>query len=160
MNLEKMQSRELLLLYANILDELKTRKILRTKNNPVGDYAEWLVKAALGYELQTNSNSGFDAIDKDGIRYQIKSRRITEENKSTQLSAIRNLDRKDFDFLIVVLFDREFQISRAIQLPHSTVEKHAKYRDHVNGHILHVRSTLLADSTVVDITNILKKVEV
>jgi len=159
MIIEKIPTRELLSLHSNILIELKNRKILRTKNNPVGDYAEWLVHTAFGYELQTNSNHGFDAKDTDGTRYQIKARRITPDNKSTQLSAIRNLGEKDFDFLIVVLFDQEFTAYKAVQIPHSTVEKYAKYRKHVNGYVLRVMNTLLVDPTVIDITDQLKKVE-
>mgnify|MGYP007072891007 CR=1 FL=1 len=158
--IEEASTRELLLLHSNILIELENRKILRTKNNPVGDYAEWLVHTALGYELETNSNHGFDAKDTDGTRYQIKARRITPENKSTQLSPIRNLDGRKFDFLIVVLFDQYFTISKAIQIPHLVIEKYAKYRQHVNGYILSVRSALLADPTVIDLTDILKKVNI
>ena len=33
---------ELLKCFADVLDELKERGVVRTRNNPVSDYAEWL----------------------------------------------------------------------------------------------------------------------
>ena len=46
---------ELLRCFANILDELKERKVVRTRNNPVADYAEWLVTRQFGLSLERSS---------------------------------------------------------------------------------------------------------
>jgi hypothetical protein len=81
---------ELLQRYYEILDELRSRDIVRTSNSPIGDYAEWLVAKQLGLSLVANSNSGYDAIDSSGVKYQIKGRRVTVRNRSRQLSAIRS----------------------------------------------------------------------
>lgn len=91
---------QLLNQYTQILDELRERGVIRTENSPIGDYAEWLVAKCLGLTLKKSSNSGYDAIDTEGVKFQIKSRRITPKNPSTQLSAIRNLESQDFDYLI------------------------------------------------------------
>ena len=96
-DLAKYSEKELLRLHASVIDELKRRKIVRTKNNPVGDYTEWLVSKTLRLELANNSVSGYDATDADGTRFQIKGRRVTSDSRSRQLGAIRNLDAKDFD---------------------------------------------------------------
>jgi len=40
MNFEKLSNLELLQLHSSILNEFKHRKVIRTKNNPVGDYTE------------------------------------------------------------------------------------------------------------------------
>lgn len=82
---------DILQLYAHALEELRRREVLRSSNNPSGDYGELLFSRAFGWQLQNNSSSGYDAIDGDGIRYQIKCRRITPHNPSRQLSYIRNL---------------------------------------------------------------------
>jgi hypothetical protein len=93
-------------LHSSIIDELKRRNVVRTRNNPVGDYTEWLVKRALKLQLSNNSKMGYDAKDnRKNIKYQIKGRQITSDNKSKQLSVIRKLEDKKFDFLIAVLFD-------------------------------------------------------
>ena len=46
---------QLLQCFADILDELKERRIVRTRNNPVADYAEWLVTRQLGLSLERSS---------------------------------------------------------------------------------------------------------
>lgn len=52
---------QLLKLYADVLVELKKRNVVRSSNNPVSDFCEWLVADSLGLTLQPNSTSGFDA---------------------------------------------------------------------------------------------------
>lgn len=148
--LSTMSEKELLQLQASVIDELRERGVVRTKNNPLGDYTEWLVSKALGLELATNSAAGYDATDADGIRYQIKGRRITPENQSRQLSAIRNLAEKDFDFLAAVVFDEHYSIIDAVIVPHVLVGEYASYRKHVNAHVLHLRGAILNDSRIKD----------
>jgi len=147
-NLKTMEIKELLILQASITDELKDRKVVRTKNNPLGDYTEWLVGTALGLELQTNSKAGYDGITENGIRVQIKGRRITPENKSRQLSAIRKYEEKDFDDLAAVIFDENFEIIDAVLIPHEVVGEYASYREHVNAHILILKGPILCDPRV------------
>jgi hypothetical protein len=84
--------------YASILDALRDREIVRSANNPLSDYAELLFCNAYGWKREGNSASGHDAIDTSGVRYQIKARRITPHNRSRQLSAIRNLDKRPSTF--------------------------------------------------------------
>ena len=108
--LEQHSSIELLQLHSSIIEELKQRGVVRTKNNPVGDYTEWLVAKGLGLELANNSSAGYDGMDNDGLKIQIKGRRITPDNKSRQLGAIRNLELQDFDRLAAVIFDENYEI--------------------------------------------------
>jgi hypothetical protein len=129
----------LLAAHSAILDELKARKILRSRNNPTGDYAEWLVSARLGE-----------------VRYQIKGRRRTSDKPSTQLGVIRNLDEEDFDLLAAVVFDEDWSVAFAALIPHAVVREVATYRKHVHGHVMHLRSSLLLRPDVQDITAKLK----
>lgn len=147
---------ELLAAHSAVLDELRKREVIRSKNNPTGDYAEWLVSKKLGLTLETNSAKGFDAKDKHGLRYQIKGRRVTQENKSTQLGVIRNLDSKDFDFLVAVVFDENWQVQTAAKIPHQTVHLLAAFRAHQNGHIMHLRTSIFNNPSVEDISNVLR----
>jgi hypothetical protein len=78
-HLSKLSEKDLLMLHAEIIDELRPRKVVRTRNNPVGDYTEWLVAKALKLELANNSSAGYDGTDENGLRYQIKGRRTTPE---------------------------------------------------------------------------------
>ena len=72
---------------------------------------------AFGWKLQNNSSSGYDATDANGIRYQIKCRRITPRNPSRQLSFIRNLPDIPFDILAGVLLNENFKVLRAVLVP-------------------------------------------
>ena len=147
-NLKELSIKELLQLQAAATNELKERDVVRTQNNPLGDYTEWLVAKAMGLDLSANSKAGYDGIDSNGTRIQIKGRRITQKNKSRQLSAIRKYDEKDFDFLVAVIFDESFDIIDAVLVPHEVVGKYASYREHVNAHILFIKEPLLSDPEV------------
>jgi hypothetical protein len=124
----------LLALYATILDELRDRGIVRSTNNPVGDYAEYLVATALGLRLVDNATSGFDAIGADDQLYQIKARRLTPRNPSRQLGFIRGLDAPGdpFDLMAAVLFEADFGVMRAVLVPVEVVRARAVRVDSVN----------------------------
>lgn len=146
---------DLLRYYADILDELKHRDVVRTSNNPVGDYAELLVAQKLGFSLERNSKSGYDATDPTNKRIQIKSRRLSSASGNRRLSVIRNLDSKEFDYLVGVLFNRDFTVKEAYKIPHDTISDYARFSEHQNGHILSLRGGILSDPRVNEITRIL-----
>lgn len=143
---------DLLRLHARVIDELRRRDVLRSKNNPVGDYAEWLVASRLGMSLEGKSNAGYDAIDAAGVRFQIKARRVTSDNGSRQMGVIRKLDEGHFDKLIAILFHSDFSVLAAYVMPHSMIAEFATYKSHPNGHVLHLRGKLLEDDRVQEIT--------
>ena len=147
-DLTRSSERELLQLHSAIISELKLRGVVRTMNNPLGDYTEWLVAKALNLELAGNSTACYDGLDSGGTRFQIKGRRITPDSPSKQLSAIRNLDAKEFDCLAAVVFDQHYDIMDAVLVPHEVVTEYATYRKHVNAHILHLRGDILGDARV------------
>ena len=135
-DLRSLSVKELLRLNASTIEELINRGIIRTRNNPVADYAEYLVSTQLNLNLSTNSRKGFDATDQFGVRYQIKSRRYSKTNRSNQLGVIRNLDSNPFDFLIAVVFEWDYSILFAVMIPIGDINQHARFSKHQNGHIL------------------------
>lgn len=58
--------KELLELHAAILKELRERNIVRSSNQPLGDYAELLFSRAFKWTLENNSSSGHDVTDRGG----------------------------------------------------------------------------------------------
>jgi hypothetical protein len=143
-----LSDRQLVALWAEAITELRRRGLTRSNNNPVADYAERIVAMTLGLQLAGKSSRGYDATDAAGTKYQIKSRRITAENSSRQLGAIRNLDQQEFDYLIVIFFDHVLDILGIWRLPHSAVVRHAKYVPHTNSHRLVINARVLADPAV------------
>jgi hypothetical protein len=133
-DLTQLSVAQLLLLHCRIAEELRTRGITRTANNPTGDLAEYLFCKAFNWQQAGNSKAGFDAVCPAGVRYQIKGRRITRHNGSRQLSAIRDLKGGHFEFLAGVLFYEDYTVLRAAIIPPDVVTTRSKYVEHTNSH--------------------------
>ncbi len=142
--------------YTAILDELRARGIIRSSNNPLSDYAEGLFCRAFGWTQNRNSTTGHDAVDADGLRYEVKARRLTRHNKSRQLSAIRNLKAKHFDHLAAVLVDEDFSILRAAIIPFDLVLAEADFVEHTNSSKFMLRDQVWDWARVRDVSAELK----
>jgi hypothetical protein len=136
---------ELLELHALVLSRLKEIGAVRSKNNPVADLAERLAAKLLGATLVAKSNRSYDLIlSADGvdIRYEVKARRLTPDNGSRQLGALRGMDEKRFDYLAGILFDESFLPLKAAIAPWEVVKEHATYRPHVNAWVFLLRDSV------------------
>jgi hypothetical protein len=145
---------DLLRIYGSILTALRQRGVVRSENSPTGDYAEWLASQKMNLTLQANSSLGFDATDSKGIRYQIKGRRLTPNNPLPQLSAIRDIESRAFDYLIAILFDQHFEVTRVLKIPHHVVLDHSTFVIRTNSRTVIVRGPILEHSETEDITNV------
>jgi len=130
MDPNKLTDRELLRLYGQVLDTLRLRGTTRSANNPVADYAEGLCKKALNLTLAAKSTTGYDGTDPSGHKIEVKARRITKENGSRQLSAIRGIGNQHFDYLAGVLFNADFSVMRGCLIPYAVVKEHGKHVEH------------------------------
>jgi hypothetical protein len=158
-DLEAATTANLLRLHGSILSELRRREVVRSANGPAGDYAELLFARAFDWRLEGGSTSGHDAIDDRQVRYQVKCRRLTPQNRSRQLSFIRNLPDRPFDVLAGVLFDEHFQVQRAALVPVELVQEHATYVEHVNAWRLLLRDAVWDWPGVQDVTEQLRATE-
>jgi hypothetical protein len=147
--LKAMDEQALLHLYADLMDELRNRELIRSSNNPVADYAEKIAVDTLHLERVGKEEKGYDAIY-GHIRYQIKGRRITKHNNSRQLSVIRNLDEKLFDFIVAVIFNEDFSVKEIWKIPHQFIKENSRYSSIQNGHIFIANSNLLSRSKLVE----------
>ena len=117
---------------------------------PSGQYAEWLAQRALGGVLAPNSVKSYDLTTDDGRRVQVKARVIRDPSNKRgerQLSPFRSFD---FDDALIILFDTNYDVSRAAMLDAGTVLDHCRESRHVNGQVLIARDSLLdlgADAT-------------
>ncbi|MEX2210694.1 MAG: hypothetical protein WD689_02895 [Gaiellaceae bacterium] len=149
---DTLDKRELLGLWASLMSELNERGVIRSENNPIGDYCEFLVAAHYEVEPETSSRAGYDVKTPDGERLQVKGRRVGQTGKlPPHYSAIRNLDDDPppFDFVIALLMKRDFSIREAWKLPVSAVRRHARYRSHINGWQLPVvKGSMLDDPEI------------
>ncbi len=158
MNLSELSAPQSLALHAKVADQLRTRGITRSANSPTGDLAEYLFCKAFGWKQAGNSKANIDAIGPDGIRYQIKGRRITRYNSSRQLSAIRDLGGAHFDFLAGILFDEDYKIMRAALIPHAVAMERATFVKRTNSHRFLLRDEIWSAPCVRDVTTELRAV--
>lgn len=156
MLIDKLSIAELLLLHSQIGEELRTRGVVRSANNPTGDLAEYLFCKAFGWTQAPNSVRGFDATGSDGTRFQIKGRRIHRRNKSRQLSAIRDIAGGHFDILAGVLFDDDYRVLRAILMPRAAVVRHSTYIAHTNSNKFMLSDAVWSMDGVTDVSREIK----
>ena len=98
--------------FAKAYEQLEENKIIRSRRI-VGDIGEFYACRRLNLHLCTNRNEkGYDADNKQGLRFEIKTRRVYESGRrSSKTRRINNLVGKDADYLIVVTIDRAFRCS-------------------------------------------------
>ena len=149
------ETAKLLKQYAEVINKLRTKGVIRSKNNPAGDYAESLAMKAFSLSPCPKSQKGYDAFDED-YRYEVKARRITEDNGSRQLSAIRKIDENHFDYVIAILFQWDFTIYRAAKIPHRIVKEHARHKAHTNAAIFILSDSVWGIEGVEDVTAVIR----
>jgi hypothetical protein len=119
--------------YAAILQELRDRGVVRTRNAPLGDYAEYLAARVYAGELAANSVKSYDLLAKDGRRVQVKARTVSPD---TGAGAIFSVFRSfDFDIAVLVTFDSAtYALRWAREVTAAKIETASRHSAHVNGH--------------------------
>lgn len=152
MELKRLSPLELLRIHVAIEEELRERGIVRSSNNPVGDFAEYLFCKAFGWKQAGNSAKSADALCSTGKLYQVKSRRPTRHNSSRQLSAIRDLDKGGFDYLAGIIFSEDYSVARAAIIPYDLVLANASYVERTNSWKFYLRDSVWDWPGVEDVT--------
>jgi hypothetical protein len=139
--------------YAAILHELRERGVVRTRNAPLGDYAEFLAQRAYGGELMPNSGKSYDLLDATGGRLQVKARTVGEGVRgSAKFSAFRSFE---FDAALFIAFDlRTYDVVWARLVERAEVEATASYSAHINGSSLRIRTAATMGR---DVTHLLRQ---
>ena len=103
--------RELLRQSNAAMEGLLKMGVVRNRNQPVEGVAQVIVCACL--DLMLANQPGFDAIDADGKKYEIKGIRTDKNNGKT--SPIR--DPSLFDYLILVVVATDFRVRSIWKFP-------------------------------------------
>ena len=120
-------------------------------SNIVGEYAEYLAHRHYGGRLLDISGASADIEATDDTLYQVKSRKI-KDTTSTQLNVIRSWD---FDFLVVILFEINGAVKKAIQVPIEVAKEYGASNNHQNGWVITTSQKFLKDHRSTDITALL-----
>lgn len=154
MDTKTLSAHALIALQTEAMDELAARGIVQNPTQPVGDYAIHLACQAFGLKREPTSTSGYDASDSEGLRYQVKFKRLLSAADTRQLNAVKGLEQRKFDFLIGVLFHADMGVFRAALLPFDIVAAKVD-----QSKILLLSNKLWDMDGVIDITDKLKSVE-
>jgi hypothetical protein len=142
--------------YVLALDGLLDLGVLRT-GNVVGEYGEWLFARTFDWTLAPPSEKSHDATDASGIRFQIKARRDSGRGGTLQLGIMRNLSEDGWDKLAAIIFERDFEVRKAVIAPRDVIAEQAVYSGHQRGHLIHLNAQLSGNRRVLDVTERLRK---
>lgn len=144
-DLHTMSVGQLIDTYSKILDELRLRGLVRTKNAPVGDLAEYAASIAYGGRLEKNSAKSYDLLASDGRRVQVKVRNVVSDTSPSQtFSAIRS-DGYDVCLFVVVLDNR---VTLAKEWSPADVKVHGRYQAHTNSVVVRVGKVMVIGTDV------------
>ena len=157
MDLSNLENSALLMLYGEIIEELKRRNVIRSKN-VVGDIGEYL---AVDYYTKTSGlpklqfappiTENIDAISVKGERYSIK---CTTNNRTGVFYGLNAPDSTEpqkqlFVYVIIVVLNDSYQLKKIIELDWNTFLKHKKWQSRVRAWYLTVSNKLLADAKII-----------
>jgi hypothetical protein len=137
--------------YARTLDTLLDRNYVRTRNGPIGDAAEYIVKMAYDGELAPNSQKSHDVKTKSGLTIQVKARTVnTDKNFGGQtFSAIRSFECDEMVFLV---FDQKtLDLFSAHKLTSQQVREIGTHSNHVNARVVNHNSVSKVGEDVTDL---------
>jgi hypothetical protein len=128
---------ELMGRYAAILAELRDRGVVRTRNAPLGDYAEYLAVQVYGGTLAANSVKSYDLLAADGRRVQVKARTV---GPGIEAGAVFSVFRSfDFDVAVLMTFDSAtYALGQAREVPVTDLESAGRHSAHVNGRLIRI----------------------
>lgn len=132
--------------YMQSLDMITTA--IGRSSNIVGEFGEEIVAALYGGELLPPSNSSADVALPDGRTIQVKTR-VPRQTSATSLGVIRSWN---FDLLVVVLFNTDGTLQKAVELNVEDAKRLAKENDYQNGNVITTTQKFFDDEGVRDIT--------
>jgi hypothetical protein len=123
MEIDKLETKDLIAAYSEIIIHLKIRGVIRSKNL-LGDLAEFLVIDHYGktpnlpnLQPAPTGTQNVDALSRKGERYSIKatSGNLTGSFWGLNAPGDPTPDPKKFEYLIVACFDNNFRLKKILQ---------------------------------------------
>ena len=121
--------------YTDIIEKLREAGVIRT-GKVVGDYGEYVASKRLNIKLVGNSvNKGYDAIDRNGKKYEIKTRKAVTWNRPN-VFPINLKQLRVIDFLIYVEFDNDWSLVKLLKIPKEAIKANQYNRVYVSGELI------------------------
>lgn len=153
----KLNDLELVSAYGKWLEELKKRKLIRT-NNVIGELGESIaIKIYCStprlprLQAAPIGTQNIDAISSTGNRYSIKSTtgKVTGVFYGLNEPDSEEEERVKFEFVIVVIFSKEYEVKALYEIDWHTFLKHRKWHSRMRAWNLSINRALVADATII-----------
>lgn len=154
---KEIQDDGLISLYSDLIKELKTRKIIRTKNI-IGDLGEYLaiyhynnIPGMPNLQAAPPGTQNIDAISRKGERYSIKS---TSGNLTGVFYGLSDKDSKEkptqkFEYVIIVIFKDNFILDKIIELDWDQFLIFKKWHKTMRGWNISITKKLIEESKTI-----------
>ena len=104
-------------------NNLKQEKVIRSNKLISSDYCEWLVGSIIDAERPSNrSQQGYDLVDKNGKKYEVKSRQVESLNQHTVFHLKKESLKLKID-LICVLIKPNYKLLGIFSINHNNIKK-------------------------------------
>ncbi|MCK2182798.1 hypothetical protein [Halomonas getboli] len=131
--------------------------VANSLTDPVGQYAEYLVHQVYGGGRTRNGTAGHDLVDRAGRKIEVKGRVKKHDNyKPKTYINDSNVVAKNFDYLVYIVFDDEFDVEYAFGVSLKNFKKVFYKVEHRNGSfkwVVKVREELLGNPLIEDLTS-------
>lgn len=147
---------ELIKMYGELLEQMKTKNVIRSKN-VTGDLGEYIV---VEYYTNTSnlpklqfappSTQNIDAISINGERYSIKTTTTTTTGVFYGLTQDADPNMRPlFEYVVVVKLDDNFQPELILEVDWDVFFRHKHWHSRVRAYNLVLTKKLIADSKVI-----------
>lgn len=157
MDFSKYKGLELISLYGDILNEMKSQNLIRSKN-VTGDLGEFIVidyysktKGLPKLQFAPPSTKNIDAISINGERYSIK---CTTTNTTGAFFGIEkdcsvNDLKPIFEYVVIIKLNDNFTPKLIIEVDWETFFKHKHWHSRMNAYTLTLGKALIEDSKII-----------
>lgn len=156
MNLNELNTTELIQAYSGIIKQLKKRGVIRTKNL-LGDLGEYLAiehfnntAGMSNLQAAPAGTQNIDAISRNGERYSIKATtgNLTGVFYGLEPPESTIPDKQKFEFVLIVKFDNDYQLEKIIQLDWNLFIKYKRWHKTMTAWNISITKALIEESEI------------
>lgn len=153
----KLSGEDLVVAYGSLIKELRDRNIIRSKN-VIGDLGEYLVidyynktPGLPNLQAAPQGTQNVDALSRTGDRYTIKSTSGNVTGVFYGLPALdsKELPEKKFEFVIIVMFNKDYVLKRINQLTWEEFLFYKKWHSRMNAWNIPINNNLLSNTKTI-----------
>ena len=151
-DLKNLNDKDLIQLYPDLIEELKSRNIIRT-NNIVGELGEYFAVKIFNettnlpkLQMAPPSTENVDALSAKGKRYAIKS--TSGRNTGVFSSITKDQVNPSFEYLLVLMWDN-YQVKTLLQFSWEQFVKYRKIKKPENKYHFNLNNQIISEAEII-----------